>query len=185
MSIQFNYNSPVVLTFSLVCLLVYVLNVTLNWSLLPFVSLDSHFNFNSVTDWVSAIGYTVGHKDFDHLMSNLAFILLLGPVIEEKYGAQRLLIMMLLTAVLTAVLNLVFFSTGLWGASGLVFMMVMLVSFVNVKDGKIPITFILILTIYVGRELYMSFAQDNISQFAHIIGGICGSAFGFTKGLKG
>ena len=185
MSIKFHYNSPVVLTFTLICVLVFIINAFTNGALNPYVSLGTKFHFNSVLDYVRLFTYTFGHSSADHLMSNFAFLLLLGPVIEEKYGSQRLLIMMALTALITAILNLVLFNTGLWGASGLVFMFIMLVSFVNVKDGKIPITFVLILFLYVGRELYESFAQDNISQFAHIMGGICGSLFGFTKGLKG
>lgn len=185
MSIKFHYNAPVVLTFTIICVLVFVVNSVTNGALNPYVSLGSKFHFNSVIDYVTLFTYTFGHSSVDHLMGNFAFLLLLGPVIEEKYGSQRLMIMMALTALITAIFNLVFFNTGLWGASGLVFMFIMLVSFVNVKDGKIPITFVLILFLYVGRELYESFAQDNISQFAHIMGGICGSLFGFTKGLKG
>lgn len=185
MSIKFHYNAPVVLTFTIICVAVFAINSFTNGVLNPYVSLGTKFHFNSVLDYVRLFTYTFGHSSVDHLMANFAFLLLLGPVIEEKYGSQRLMIMMALTALITAILNLVFFNTGLWGASGLVFMLIMLVSFVNVKDGKIPITFILILFLYVGRELYESFAQDNISQFAHIMGGICGSLFGFTKGLKG
>lgn len=185
MSIKFDYNAPVVLTFTIVCVAVFIINSLTNGMLDPYVTLGNKFHFNSVIDYVRLFTYTLGHANVEHLMSNFAFLLLLGPVIEEKYGSQRLLGMMALTALITAILNLVFFNTGLLGASGLAFMMIILVSFVNVKNGKIPITFVLILFLYVGRELYESFAQDNISQFAHIMGGICGSLFGFTKGLKG
>jgi membrane associated rhomboid family serine protease len=112
-------------------------------------------------------------------LGNLTFILLLGPVLEEKYGWRQLLIMIILTALVTGLLNALIFHDGLWGASGIVFMLVMLISFVNVQAGKIPITFILILLLFVGKEIYNSFQADNISQFAHIIGGLCGSMFGF------
>jgi rhomboid protease GluP len=33
--------------------------------------------------------------------------------------------------------------------------------------------------LFLVKEVSSAFAQDNISQFAHIIGGICGSFFGF------
>ena len=39
--------------------------------------------------------------------------------------------------------NILFFSTGLLGASGLVFMMIILVSASDLKRGEIPITMIL------------------------------------------
>jgi membrane associated rhomboid family serine protease len=67
------------------------------------------------------------------------------------------------------------------GASGVVFMMILLSSFTNFSHGEIPLTFILVLILYLGVQLYNSFGSDNISQFAHIIGGLCGSFFGFLR----
>ena len=65
----------------------------------------------------------------------------------------------------------------------------MLSSFASVKKGEIPITFILIFVIFVGRELYDGiFVQDNISQLGHILGGLVGSIIGFIlnrKNVKG
>ncbi|MEM6298750.1 MAG: rhomboid family intramembrane serine protease, partial [Bacteroidota bacterium] len=54
----------------------------------------------------------------------------------------------------------------------------------NMKAGQIPLTFILVALLYVGREVMAVLENDNISQFAHIIGGICGAAFGFALGTK-
>jgi hypothetical protein len=88
---------------------------------------------------------------------------------------------MLITALVTAVLNNLFFSTGLMGASGIVFMMILLSSFVNFKQGEIPLTFILVVVLYIGREVISSFERNNVSEFAHILGGICGAAFGFLR----
>lgn len=184
MTIKFNYNAPVVLTFSIICGLVLLGNILTNGALYPYVTLAGHFNFNSVVDYVTLFSYTFGHADITHLLGNMALILLIGPIIEEKYGPKRMILMMAITALVTAILHIAFFKGGLMGASGLAFMMIMLISFVNVKDGKIPITFILILAIYLGQEMVAIFRDDNISQFAHILGGICGSLFGFTKGLK-
>jgi membrane associated rhomboid family serine protease len=101
--------------------------------------------------------------------------------VEEKYGSKRLLIMILLTALVTGILNILFFNTGLLGASGIVFMLILLSSFTNVRNGEIPITFILVAFLFLGKEVLESIQNDNISQFAHIIGGICGSIFGFRS----
>ena len=87
------------------------------------------------------------------------------------------------TAVVTALLHTFFFTGGLLGASGIVFMLILLGSFANIKQGHIPLTFILIVILYLGKEFIYSFSYDNISQFAHIIGGIVGSGFGF-RGAK-
>jgi len=62
-----------------------------------------------------------------------------------------------------------------------VFMMILLASFTNFSKGEIPLTFILVLILYLGRELFNAFGDDNISQFAHIVGGFIGSLFGFFR----
>jgi hypothetical protein len=45
----------------------------------------------------------------------------------------------------------------------------------------VPLTFILILGLYLGREILGSFKSNDISEFAHIVGGFCGSLFGFFR----
>lgn len=180
MDIRFHYNAPVILTFSLVCVVLFTANSVTNGLLTPYISLGGQFDFGSWVDYLTLLTHCVGHASVDHLLGNLTLLLLIGPVLEEKYGWRKLLFMILATAFITGVLNLLIFHEGLWGASGIVFMLVMLISFVNVQAGKIPITFILILVLFVGRELYNSFNADNVSQFAHIVGGIIGSLFGFV-----
>jgi len=92
--------------------------------------------------------------------------------------------MIIITALVTGLLNISFFDTGLLGASGIVFMLILLVSFTNVKGGQIPLTFILVAILFVGKEVMHSLSADQVSQFAHIIGGVCGSIFGFLGKKK-
>ena len=42
------------------------------------------------------------------------------------------------------------------------------------------LTFILIVVIFVGKEILAILREDQVSQMAHIIGGALGSFFGFT-----
>ncbi|MDR2731417.1 MAG: rhomboid family intramembrane serine protease, partial [Treponema sp.] len=86
-----------------------------------------------------------------------------------------------ITALVTGVLNVIFFQSALLGASGIVFMMILLSSFTNFNHGEIPLTFILVLILYMGVQFLNSFNNDDISHFAHIIGGLCGSFFGFFR----
>ena len=70
---------------------------------------------------------------------------------------------------------------ALLGASGVVFMMIVLSSFTEMKKGGIPITLILVVVFYLGGELVDGLKNtDNISQLTHIVGGVCGMVFGFT-----
>ena len=114
--------------------------------------------------------YVIGHQNWTHLISNFSFILLIGPVLEEKYGSLPILAMMLVTALATAFLNLLLLRTGLLGASGIVFMLVLLSSFTNIRQGEIPITFILIVALYIVREFVNALNPDTVSQLAHIAG---------------
>lgn len=133
--------------------------------------------------YVRYVTHVMGHSDWQHLLGNMSFILLMGPMLEEKYGPRKMFIMMLITTLSTGLLNNLLFDSSLMGASGIVFMFIILSSFANVKDGEIPLTFILVVVLFIGNEIYSAIKdEDTISQFAHILGGLCGSLFGF--GLK-
>ena len=135
------------------------------------------FSPSSIHCWVTLFSHAAGHASWTHLLSNFSFILLIGPILEETYGSLSLLLMAAITALVTGLLNVFFISTSLFGASGIVFMMILLASFTNFKRGEIPLTFILVLALYLGRELANSFANNNVSEFAHIVGGFCGRLF--------
>ncbi len=183
--LRFHYNSPVVLTFSLICTAVFLGNTVTAGVINQLFTLSPYFSFTNPLSYFTLFSHIFGHADAQHLLSNLSFILLLGPILEEKYGKSSLIFMILATAFITSILNLLLFNSGLLGASGIVFMFIMLVSFANFKAGKIPLTFVLIFALFVGKEVFNSFAADQVSQFAHIIGGIVGSLFGFSTQLYG
>ncbi|MGB0383424.1 MAG: rhomboid family intramembrane serine protease [Ardenticatenaceae bacterium] len=177
---RIQYNAPVVLTFSL--LAVAVQGVSSLWpSFTPtFFGLPSEMSLLNPLSYFRLVFYTAGHGGWEHLLSNLTFILLLGPILEEKYGSRAILWMMFFTALCTGLIHVLLFSQSLLvGASGIVFMLITLASIVDVKEGFIPLTFILIATIFLGTELINAFQYDNISQTAHIIGGVMGAIFGF------
>lgn len=176
---KLKFNSPVILGFSLICVAVFVLDKVMVGTLMPYFTLGN-VNTSSALSLLTLFTHVIGHASIEHLMGNLTFILLLGPIVEEKYGDSRTLFMMLITALVTGILNLLFFHTGLMGASGIVFMLILLVSFTNTKSGEIPVTFILVALLFIGKEVIESLNTDQISQFAHIIGGVCGSVFGFV-----
>ena len=138
----------------------------------------------SLKTWITLVTHAIGHASWEHLLSNITFILLLGPILEEKYGSGKILMMMLVTAVSTGILNSMFFDSGLMGASGIVFMLILLASVANLKKGYIPLTFVAVTIIFLGQEIMNSFDEDNVSQFGHIVGGLFGAAFGFMIGGK-
>ena len=108
-------------------------------------------------------------------------ILLLGPMLEEKHRGKKILFVIAVTALATAVINAFFFPhVALCGASGVVFAFILLTSFTDFRSGEIPLTFILVALIYVGQEVVNAiFINDNVSQMAHIIGGGLGAVAGY------
>ena len=176
-----SYNSPVILTFAIIAAGV------LAWSRLgEQASLAYYFSAPidleqpSPLTYVRLFSHIIGHADWNHYISNFTFIFLLGPTLEEKYSSSLFIVMIAVTAFITGILNAVLFSTSILGASGIVFMLIILSSFANAKDkGTIPLTFILVALLFLGREVLNALNADQISQFAHIMGGLCGAIFGF------
>jgi GlpG protein len=126
----------------------------------------------------------LGHSGWDHLVGNLSYILLLGPLLEEKYGSRTLLAVIAVTAAITGILNYVLFPRiALCGASGVVFAFILLSSVTSIRTGEIPLTFILVAVIYLGQQVIQGvFVADNISNLSHFAGGVIGGAAGFKLG---
>jgi membrane associated rhomboid family serine protease len=181
---KIKYNAPTVLTFAFLSAIVLVISQTLlpslteNWFMVPG---RTQFSPSSINHWLCVFTHVLGHTNWTHLIANFSFILLLGPILEEMYGSLSLCLMILITAFVTGILNILLFPTALLGASGVVFMMILLASFTNFNQGEIPLTFILVLVFYLGREFFNAIQSNTISEFAHIMGGFCGSLFGFFR----
>ncbi len=172
------YNAPVILTFAIAAVAVHVLSSVLGEGFkLHFVARPF---LNGFGDYVALVSHILGHQNWAHLLGNFTMILLLGPILEEKYGSGTLLGMILVTAIVTGLINAFFLDTGLLGASGIVFMCILLASTVNIRDNReIPLSFIAVAALYLGGEVVRSLSEDQISQMAHLVGGLVGAGFGF------
>ena len=180
---KIQYNSPVVLTFALVSFCVLGLGqLTHGWTDQMLFCVYRSSLLDPLT-YVRLFGHVLGHANLAHLTGNMMLFLLLGPILEEKYGSRAMLQMFAVVALVTGVVNMVFFpGVALMGASGIVFMMIVLASMTSVGRGQIPLTLIVVAILYLGQEVYAGiFTADNISHLSHIVGGVCGCAFGFTR----
>lgn len=177
---KLSYNSPVILTFAAVCAVSLVLGIITNLqsTRLLFVCYGHGSLLNPLT-YLRLFTYVFGHANFAHFAGNMTMLLLIGPVVEERFGSWNLAIMMGITAVAGGILNTAFFDKDILGASGIVFLLIILSAFGNMKKGEIPLTLILIAAIYLGQEVYAGFtADDNVSHFGHLCGGVSGLGFG-------
>ena len=104
--------------------------------------------------------------------------------LDQPHGksVSGLLMTILVTALVTGLVQFIFFpGTALLGASGVVFMMIVLNSFTEMRRGGIPLTMLLVVALYLGNEVVDGLSEsDNISQMTHIVGGLCGIVFGFS-----
>ena len=193
-------NSPVIIGLFIVSLIALILNALTHGGAnrLLFSTYRSSI-FDPLT-YIRAFTHILGHSNWTHFMNNFLYILcfntnnncclstsnvalnflLVGPMIEEKYGSTNLLFMVLITAVITAIINTIISRNALLGASGVVFMLIIMGSFVNIQSGKIPITLILVFIFYIINEIISGiFNKDNVSHLSHLIGAICGLIYGF------
>ena len=178
---KLTYNAGFTLTFCFLSLAILLLNALMGGVVNGLFGLSSDLG---VDEFYRLITYVLCHADLQHFIGNIMLLLMLGPILEEKYGAKLLALMTIFTAVVTGLLNVLLFEQGIIGASGIVFMFIVLSSMVNMKEKEVPLTFVFIVLIYVGGEVLNSFGADNISQFAHIIGGVIGGGLGFLLSRK-
>ena len=180
--IVIRFNAPVILSFALLSVLALVLgNLTNGATTYRYFSVYRSSLSDPLT-YIRFFGHVLGHAGYDHYMGNMLLLLLVGPGIEEKYGHRTTALCIAVTALVTGLVQFIFFpTTALLGASGIVFMMIVLSSFTEMGKEGIPITLILVVVFYLGGELMDGLtALDNVSQLTHIVGGICGLVFVFT-----
>jgi len=175
--LRISYNAPVVLTFSIAAVVAFIVTQTVPATQAWFVAYP---RLGDVHSYVGLFTHTLGHASWDHLLGNLTFILLIGPILEERHGSITLLFMMVMTALMTGLAAIVLSNGFVMGASGIVFMMILLGSLANARGGEIPLTFLVVAIIYMGGEIVRAIhGHDNVSHMAHLVGGAVGAAFGF------
>lgn len=184
--IKIQYDSPVILTFALLSLWAMIANnLTEGWANTALFSVYNS-SFADPLTYVRLFCHVLGHSDFNHFISNIPLLLVLGPIVEKHYGSVNTLICIVITALVSGIVHFAFFpGYMLLGASGIVFMMIFLASASGLRNGTIPVSLILVGILYLGKEIYnLVYINDNISQITHIIGGVCGILCGAVISSK-
>ena len=175
-------NAPAVLGFALLCLATLLLNQFTGGRSNRLLFMTYHSTLKDPLTYVRFFTHVLGHSSWTHFIGNMSYILLLGPVLEEKYGPQKIFEVIGITALVTGLVNWFFFpNVALCGASGVVFAFILLVSFANVRSGEIPVTVLLVAAIFLGEQVYEGiFLRDNISNLSHVLGGMIGAVAGYN-----
>lgn len=180
--LKISFNSVVILGFVTLSFLALAINYLTRGASNQLLFMTYHSSLLSPLTYIRFFTHVLGHSGWEHFIGNMMYVLLLGPLLEEKYGSLKMLEIMGIVALVTGIINYIFFwNVALCGASGVVFAFILLSSFTRFKEGEIPLTFILVAIIFLGQQVYYGmFTQDNISNLSHIIGGIMGAVFGFV-----
>lgn len=184
--LRITFNAPVTLGFVIICFVATLLGVITSGKITQIIFMTYHSSLTNPMTYVRYVTHIFGHSGWSHFIGNASYLLLLGPMLEEKYGSKELIEVIGITAIATGLVNYIFFwNVGLCGASGVVFAFIILASFTGFKEGEIPLTFILVAVIFIGQQVYEGIAvQDDISNMAHIVGGIVGSVIGYSLNRK-
>ena len=103
------YNSPAILTFVFISFGVLLLGyLTKDASTRLCFSVYRSSPLSPFT-YIRLFGHVLGHSGWNHFSGNMMMLLLVGPLLEEKYGTQNIVFIMLVTAFVTGIINVIFF----------------------------------------------------------------------------
>lgn len=180
---RIKFNSPVVLWFAIISAIVLAASYATGGMIRDRFFVCYKTSFMDPLFYLRLFTHVLGHQNLTHYTGNMMMFLLIGPILEEKYGSKRLIEIILIVAVVTGLIHILLSpNTGLLGASGVVFAFILLVSVTGTRnDNEIPLTMLIVAVIYIGQELYNGvIASDNISQLTHIVGGAIGAVYGMS-----
>ena len=184
--LKITFNAPVVLTFVMICFIATLLGVLTGGRITQSFFMTYHSSLKNPMTYLRFFTHVFGHDGWSHFIGNASYLLLLGPMLEEKHGSRELVEIIGVTALITGVVNyILFWNVGLCGASGVVFAFIILASFTSFKEGEIPLTFILVTVVFIGQQIYEAVAvANNVSNISHIIGGMIGALLGYNLNQK-
>lgn len=203
--LKVTFDSPVVIICALLTVLLYMLD---KWALKNFLSQNlltclgtsngNRFDPLSLTTYLRMLLHCFGASEWNSLLINTSFFLLLGPMLEERYGSP-ILVLMIAASVLVSGVFASFSPVPMTGSYCIVFMMIFLCAVYMLSKKQVQISWILIFLIYLvwtmvngfvnGRPSeeknpFVAFFIGNIPTFIDLLAGVCGSLFGFLVAPK-
>ena len=183
---KIKFNSPVILCFVFLCFLETLAGILTNNQITVKYFMSHRSSLTSIFTYFRMFSHVIGHQGMSHFCNNALYLLLLGPMLEEKYKSKQIILVIVFTAAASAIVNAIFFpNVWICGASGVVFAFIIMSSLTGYKNGEIPLTFLLIAVIYIGQQVVQGLTiVDDVSNVSHIIGGIVGMILGHVFNKK-
>ena len=192
LKLKFVYDSPVMLTFALVALVLFVLDTfafkgKLNslWLTAPTAAGGTFpFAFSDFRSIIRLFVHVFASSDRYVLICNLIFILLLGPAMEERYGSIIIGIMIFVASLFSGVLNACFCKNTVGGAEPVVFMLILLWTMMHLSRSKISASAIAVIALFICMECFAKNPNGVVGVAIVAAGGLCGSLFAFLTSPK-
>lgn len=189
--INIDFDAPVTVTFAALSVFLFLLDsfifkgkMTVAFMASPATGGELAFEVGNFSSYMRLFFYAFGAASWEILITNLLFILLLGPSMEAKYGSVIIGIMMAVSTLFSGVLTACFCKSSIQGCTAIVFMMIFLNSFMSFSKKKIPLSFVLIFILFIVRELFVKNPNGIVGIIIGIAGGLCGSLFAFLTSPK-
>ena len=189
-NVKFSYDSPVVLTFAIITVVMYFLNAFVlqkNGIDVKLISPTSQnganpFVFSSIKCYLNLITYPFVNSDFSFAIFNSIILIFLGMQMEEKYGSVIILVMILISVIFAGVLNACFSVQSLQGIQPVIFMLIILNLINASQKKKISTSLLLVLVLYTILNIIP--LKNALLGIISIAGGLCGSLISFLAQPK-
>ncbi len=191
------FDSPVVLSFVLISLVIFIADCASSSFVSSFLACRASkgevpFNFSSFIDYIRLILYVFGYHSSSDFFITMMVLLLLGPLIEERYGSSIFSLMIFVTSLSGGVLTATLSSENLLGSKGIAFMLIILSFLSEFSKGYIPASCLLSFILFfmdgfIGLKSDMHFSdftQYSVKVLVLLASGISGSLFGFLASPK-
>ncbi len=203
-SYKFNYDSPIVLTFVLLSVLILTLDTTVfKGELIKNIftchgrALDGSFNFDFKNgfEYLKLFAHVFGNSNWEVLLINSVFMLLIGPRLEEKYKSTIIFLIILITAFVSGILAVVFCKGDFTGSSCIVFTFILLASITAFSKKTIDFSWIIAFILYTAycmvtsiniesKKSFVDFLLNNIHTFTDLAAGCAGAFLGYLVSPK-
>ena len=192
LKLKFVYDAPVMLTFALAVLVIFVLDTFVvkgklaeKWLLSPTSAEGSlPFAFSDFTSIFRLFLHVLGGRDIPFLICNLIFILLLGPEMEERYGSVIIGIMIFVAALFSGVLNACFCKIPVSGSEPVVFMLILRCAMMHLSRSTVSASALVVIILFAVMLVLRKNPNGVVGVVITLAGGLCGSLFAFLTSPK-
>ena len=192
LKLKFQYDSPVMLTFAFITLIIFILDTFVFkgklkdvWLITPTAAGGQFpFAFSDLRSILRLFIHVFGYTESPVLVCNLIFILLLGPQMEDRYGSVIIGIMIFVSALFSGVLNACFCTNAVSGAEPVVFMLILLWTMMQLSRSKISASAIAVIALFITMLVFRKNPNGVVGVAVVAAGGLCGSLFAFLASPK-